>query len=174
MGTVKKKFHSSIDVKNDMLKFRPTLVQDLDKVLSIERDPDNINWIFPYSKERHLQVLENSDEYHYIIEDESGIIGFIILAETEKEHNSIEFRRIAIQVKGKGYGRQTMRWVKQWAFNTKDAYRLWLDVFPENLRALNLYRSEGFKEEGMKRESIHSESGRRSQIIMSMLSHEYL
>ena len=156
-----------------MLSFRPTTPADLEKIVIIERDPDNINWIFPYTLERHRQVVESDDEYHFVVEEREKIIGFIILAATEKEHDSIEFRRIAITAKGKGYGREAIKWIKKWAFETKSAHRLWLDVFPDNQRARKLYKSEGFREEGMKRESILSASGRRSQIILSILRHEY-
>jgi RimJ/RimL family protein N-acetyltransferase len=155
------------------LNIRPTLISDLREVLAIEHHPENIHWICPYSLDRHQQVLNNNDEFHFVIEVHNNIIGFIILAITPKEDDSIEFRRIALSDKGKGIGRQVLRWIKSWAFQEKKAHRLWLDVFTDNARALHLYKSEGFVREGIKRESLNSAKGRRSQIFMSILRDEF-
>ncbi|NNF34715.1 MAG: GNAT family N-acetyltransferase [Saprospiraceae bacterium] len=151
----------------------PTELTDLKVIQSIESHPENIHWICPYSRERHIEVLNRADEYHFKVIKEEQIIGFIILADTEKEDDSIEFRRIALMEKGKGYGRWVLNWIKEWSFKHRKAHRLWLDVFEDNHRAYNLYQSEGFKEEGRKRESLSGTNGRRSQIFMSILSWEY-
>ncbi len=156
-----------------MLTFRNTSPEDLDMVLSIEQDEDNIRWICAYSRVRHLQVIESKHEFHFVIESEGIIVGFIILSITEKEHDSIEFRRIAIKDKGLGIGRKTVQWIKEWAFKKMGAHRLWLDVFTDNDRARSLYLSEGFVAEGVRRESYLTDGQRRSQMIMSILQQEY-
>ena len=155
------------------LKILPTEITDLNEILTIESHPENVHWICPYTRERHVQVINRPDEHHFKVVKGDLIIGFIILADTEKEDDSIEFRRIALTEKGKGIGRWILKWVKEWAFESKKAYRLWLDVFDDNQRAFHLYTSEGFKEEGRKRESLRGATGRRSQIFMSILSSEY-
>ena len=157
-----------------MLIFRNTIPEELDIVLKIEQDKDNIRWICPYSRERHLQVIKSEHEFHYVIEREEKIVGFIILAKTEKEHDSIEFRRIVIKDKSCGIGRKTVQWIKKWAFEKMEAHRLWLDVFTDNERAKSLYLSEGFVNEGVRRESYLTGQHRRSQMIMSMLKQEYI
>lgn len=157
-----------------MLKILPTEFDDLDEVLFIESHPENVNWICSYKLERHIEVINRSDEYHFKVMIDGHIIGFIILADTEKEDDSIEFRRIALMEKGKGYGKWVLDWIKDWSFKQHKAHRLWLDVFDDNERAYHLYQSVGFKEEGRKRESLSGSNGRRSQIIMSILSYEYL
>ena len=43
-----------------------------------------------------------------------------------------------------------------------------------NLRAQALYRSEGFIEEGRLRESVRTDDGYDSLVVMAMLEHEYL
>jgi diamine N-acetyltransferase len=42
-----------------------------------------------------------------------------------------------------------------------------------NTRALALYRSEGFVEEGRLRDSVKTEDGYDSLVVMSMLESEY-
>ncbi|MGZ5186135.1 MAG: GNAT family N-acetyltransferase, partial [Caldimonas sp.] len=52
-------------------------------------------------------------------------------------------------------------------------HRFWLDVKERNERALALYRDEGFVEEGRLRESVRSDAGYESLIVMSMLRGEH-
>ena len=59
------------------------------------------------------------------------------------------------------------------AFRDLGAHRFWLDVKSANARALSLYRSEGFVEEGRLRESVRSGGGYDSLIVMSLLEPEY-
>jgi RimJ/RimL family protein N-acetyltransferase len=59
------------------------------------------------------------------------------------------------------------------AFRDLSAHRFWLDVKTLNERAYQLYRSEGFVEEGRLRESVRAGDGYDSLIVMSMLDREY-
>ncbi len=72
-----------------------------------------------------------------------------------------------------GYGRICVRLLAQMAFRDLGAHRFWLDVKSANTRALALYRSEGFVEEGRLRESVRSGAGFDSLIVMSLLEPEY-
>ena len=69
-----------------------------------------------------------------------------------------------------------MRLLQQMAFRDLKAHRFWLDVKSLNTRALALYASEGYVEEGRLRESVRAvstESGYDSLVVMSMLDREY-
>jgi RimJ/RimL family protein N-acetyltransferase len=63
------------------------------------------------------------------------------------------------------------------AFRDLHAHRFWLDVKQLNTRALALYASEGFVEEGRLRESVRvsidGADGYDSLVVMSMLDREY-
>jgi RimJ/RimL family protein N-acetyltransferase len=63
------------------------------------------------------------------------------------------------------------------AFTDLHAHRFWLDVKSLNERALSLYRSEGFVDEGRLRESVRlmapGADGYDSLIVMSMLDREF-
>ncbi len=72
-----------------------------------------------------------------------------------------------------GYGREAIRLVQQYAFDTLTFHRLWLDVFTNNKRALKLYKSEGFKIEGVHRQAVRHESGFVDVRVMSVLRGEY-
>ena len=153
------------------LTFQPTRIADLDGIITLEQDPDNKSYICPYSLSRHQQVIQREDEHHIKVTDqENKLVGFMILANTEKETSTIELRRIVIQDKGKGYGRQCMEWVKTFAFNELGAHRLWLDVFTDNRRACHLYESVGFQYEGTKRETVFENGNWKDQHIYSIIN----
>ena len=78
---------------------------------------------------------------------------------------------------GQGLGRACVRLLKRMAFRDLHAHRFWLDVKQLNVRALALYASEGFVEEGRLRESVRvtidGADGYDSLIVMSLLDREY-
>ena len=78
---------------------------------------------------------------------------------------------------GHGLGRACVRLLKRMAFRDLTAHRFWLDVKALNTRALALYASEGFVEEGRLRESVRvsvdGADGYDSLIVMSMLDREF-
>lgn len=79
------------------MKIEHTLKSELTKILEMEKDFENQEFIEPYNLERHKEVIQKKDEEHLSIFDESSKwIGFIILAGLINENKSIEFKRIVI------------------------------------------------------------------------------
>jgi diamine N-acetyltransferase len=164
-----------------MLKLRPTMRSDLDYVSALENDSRNLPFITPWERTQHEGAVRIPDFRHFIVEAgvaDGGRDGFVILQGCRNPHKSVELKRLVLQAKGHGLGRQCVRLLKQMAFRDLHAHRFWLDVKSLNTRALALYQSEGFTEEGRLRESvrIHSEGadGYDSLVVMSMLDREYL
>lgn len=152
-----------------------TSEDDLDFVLSAEQSPENSAFVSMWTREQHLGALTSEDMSHLIIKNsaDGGRVGYIILAGLADTNQSIEFRRIVVTEKGKGYGREALRLVKRLAFEELKAHRLWLDVKEHNVRARHLYESEGFVADGVLRECIKAEVGFESLVLMSILSSEY-
>jgi RimJ/RimL family protein N-acetyltransferase len=118
-------------------------------------------------------VLGDPDIAHRVAEDDAqNPVGFVILAGLVNESASIEFRRIVVVRKGRGFGRSIVRAVKELCFNELQAHRLWLDVKAHNDRARSLYKSENFSEEGLLRECIRGPLGFESLVVMALLHHE--
>jgi len=157
------------------IRLRPTMLSDLDFVGSVEDDPANRPFITPWERVQHEGAVRFPDFRHFIIEagDAYPSAGFVILQGCRNPHASVELKRIVLQPKGMGYGRVCVRLLAQMAFRDLGAHRFWLDVKSANTRALALYRSEGFVEEGRLRESVRSGAGFDSLIVMSMLRPEY-
>ena len=163
----------------ERLRLRPTMLSDLDYVISVETDQQNLPFITPWERMQHEGAVRFPDFRHFIIEAgaDGERAGFVILQGCRNPHRSVELKRIVLQPKGKGLGRACVRLLKQMAFRDLHAHRFWLDVKQANARALALYASEGFIEEGRLRESVRISSdgadGYDSLIVMSMLDREY-
>ena len=157
------------------VRLRPTMLSDLDFVQSVENDPANRPFITPWERVQHEGAIRIPDFRHFIAEAGEGwpSAGFVILQGCRNPHAAVELKRIVIQPKGLGYGRALVRLLAEMAFRDLGAHRFWLDVKSANTRALALYRSEGFVEEGRLRESVRSGAGWDSLIVMSLLEPEH-
>jgi len=157
------------------LRLRPTMLSDLDFVISVEQDAQNLPFITPWERIQHEGAVRFPDFRHFIVEAGADYhsAGFVILQGCRNPHHSVELKRIVLQSKGQGLGRACVRLLAQMAFRDLGAHRFWLDVKSLNTRALALYRSEGFVEEGRLRESVKTSDGYDSLIVMSMLASEH-
>ena len=161
------------------LRLRPTMLSDLDFVVTVETDARNLPFITPWERTQHEAAVRIPDFRHFIVEagPEYERAGFVILQGCRNPHRSVELKRIVLQPKGQGLGRSCVRFLKRMAFRDLKAHRFWLDVKALNTRALALYASEGFVEEGRLRESVRvsvdGADGYDSLIVMSMLDREF-
>lgn len=162
------------------VRLRPTMLSDLDWVVSVEHDAANLPFITPWERTQHEGAIRFPDSRHFIVEagDEWARAGFVILQGCRNPQRSVELKRLVLQpaVHGRGFGRASVRLLEQMAFRDLKAHRFWLDVKSLDTRALALYASEGFVEEGRLRESVravNTESGFDSLVVMSMLDREY-
>jgi len=156
------------------LKLRPTTENDLPLVFETERRAANERFVSSQTIAEHEAYLADSDIRHLIVETPEKAVGYAILAGLRDEHENIEFRRIVIAEKGKGYGRQALRLIKKQVFEDLKAHRLWLDVKDFNERARRLYESENFRTEGVWRECLKGKNGRESLVFMSISRSEFI
>lgn len=161
------------------VRLRPTLLSDLDFVIQVETDSRNLPFITPWERTQHEGAVRFPDFRHFIVEAGEGFepTGFVILQGCRNPHRSVELKRIVLQDKGHGFGRACVRQLKRMAFRDLKAHRFWLDVKGLNVRALALYASEGFVEEGRLRESVRvsidGADGYDCLVVMSMLDREF-
>ena len=155
------------------------MLSDLDFVIGVENDQRNLPFITPWNRTQHEGAVRIPDFRHFIVEAgaEDSRDGFVILQGCRNPHRSVELKRVVLQSKGQGLGRECVRLLKRMAFRDLHAHRFWLDVKQLNTRALALYASEGFVEEGRLRESVRISSdtadGYDSLVVMSLLDREY-
>lgn len=152
---------------------RTAVEEDLAFLIEIEKRFHNEGFIGHDTREAHVSRMGEVDSMYLIFEQDGRAIGYAILRGLESPHNSIELKRIAVAEPGLGVGRAALETVLGIAFGELRAHRLWLDVFVDNERARRAYRSLGFVEEGVQRESSLRRGSYRSQVLMSMLEPEY-
>lgn len=160
-------------IEDNRIVLNYTKIRDLDTVMEIEKE--NSNFVYLWSKEKHIQTINDNNWLHAVIRCKQldQIIGYVLLDGIGSEHETMELTRIALDKKDGGFGRKTIRLIKKLCFETYGCHRLWLDVFDHNERAIHLYKSEGFFEEGIMRECRKNNEKRCSMRIMSILKDEY-
>jgi len=75
--------------------------------------------------------------------------------------------------RGRGYGRQAMTILLDFGFGTVNLHKIHLKVFTRNERAIALYRSLGFVEEGILRHEVYRHGEYLDQMVMSLLEDEW-
>ena len=162
-------------VRNERIGFRPATEDDIPHIIEMEKDDANSPYIRCWTREKHLAAIEDTNIAQVMVEtvDTHTIVGFVILIGLKDADRNLEFKRIAIKDKGRGYGRDAVQLIKKFAFEKAGVHRLWLEVIEYNDRARQLYESEGFVFEGTHRKSMKVGDKYFSLHVMSILEGEY-
>ena len=126
------------------MEIRNTLENELELFQRFEAEEDTKEYIIPYTMEKHIEEFNKAGIVYKTILNESKIIGFIIL-NLEEDGKSVEFRRIVINEKGKGFGMMAIKYLD---YIVKEEYisnRIWLDVYSHNKRGIHIYEKCGYK-----------------------------
>lgn len=126
------------------MKIQDSKLEELYLFQRFETAEDTNCFIIPYTIERHLEEFFKPDIYYKTIFIEDKIIGFIILR-FEKDRESVEFRRIVINEKGRGFGIMAIQILDEIVKKKYKRNRIWLDVFAHNKRGIHVYEKCGYK-----------------------------
>lgn len=164
------------------------LPEDIPPIIQMEEDPLNRDFLWIGTPEEHLAEIEDPEHILLLFwEREQPLAPFsspssfspsappvgYALIHLNREKDIFELRRIAIQKKNQGLGREAMKGLFDFAFRQCGTNRFWLDAFPDNLAGIHLYESLGMHRDGVLRQSDKGEHGYRDQIIYSLLREEY-
>ena len=161
--------------KTDRLYLIEAIESDIDMIMEIENHKDNRDFIWQGTYEQHLSEI--NDDNHLLLKfektEDRGIAGYCLIG-LDRHSERFELRRIAITEKGKGYGREAIKALMDYAFTELGMNKFWLDVYPDNKVGIALYESLGLKKEGVLRQNYKSERGYLDQVVYSMLRSEYI
>jgi diamine N-acetyltransferase len=158
--------------QTEKIRLDLTHTDHLSEIIRIEKS--NAEFVGLYDVNQHKAIIEGDDTMHLsVLKTDNSFAGYIILAGLTNPNNSIEFRRIVMSEKGKGYGRDALKLTVKYCFEDLKAHRIWLDVFEDNIRAIGLYKSQGFSIEGILRDSVKQNDKYRSLYLMSILRTDY-
>ncbi|MEC5425841.1 GNAT family protein [Virgibacillus sp. C22-A2] len=122
-------------------------------------------------------ILGSNSSKSYIIHDNDSekAIGITSLINIDQKNRNAECI-IDIGKKdywGRGYGKEALKLLLDYAFLEMNLHRVSLRVFSFNERAISLYSRIGFKNEGVSRQSLFRNGSWHDIVHMGILQHEY-
>jgi RimJ/RimL family protein N-acetyltransferase len=127
-----------------------------------------------WSEPQHSAALADGRHAYFIGSRSGAPVGFAILRDWASSERTTLLKRIAVSQPGHGIGRALLARVVDVAFAETDIWRLWLGVFPDNVRARRAYQAVGFREEGVARGSAFFGGAHRDELVMAMLRPDWL
>lgn len=122
---------------------------------------------------QHRAALGDGRYAYFVGLDGTTPIGFAIVRDWDASDRVTLVKRIAVSAPGGGHGRALLSKVVDTVFEQTDARRLWLGVFPDNLRARRTYEALGFLAEGVARGSAFFGGIYRDELVMALLRPEW-
>lgn len=161
-------------IKTDRLNILEATSADIDEIIALEEHKDNRDFLWIGTREEHQEEIEDPNHLLLIFKEksENKTVGYALIR-LNKKSEVFELRRIAISDKRKGYGREAMEALFNYAFRELNINRFWLDVYPDNVFGIKLYESLGMHRDGVLRQNYKAERGYLDQIIYSMLKQEF-
>lgn len=128
-----------------MVSLRKSVQNEVPAFVEFEQREDTAKHIILYSEEKHQREMVKDNVLYLSIYTGDNLAGFIILA-TEDAYRNVEFRRIVVGTKGRGYGQRAISAMESYCASTFCTKRIWLDVFRSNFRGRHIYAKLGYKE----------------------------
>ncbi len=106
--------------------------------------------------------------------EDSGPMGLVLLTDIDARTASAQLNIVIGEAEqwGKGYGREAVGTLLNYAFQQMNLHRVWLRVAEYNQRAIRCYAACGFQTEGRMREDHFHKGGYRDSFLMSILREE--
>jgi len=153
---------------------RPADPADIPFIMETERRDGYAHLVGRWEEQQHQAEFAKPGSAYLIGEVNGAPNGFVILRDQDDPFGNVLLKRIAVKEPGRGFGQALLRLTMAWVFSHETPHRLWLDVFVHNERARHVYRSVGFREDGVLREAYARPDGTRvSQVLMSILRPEW-
>ncbi|MDB5525966.1 MAG: acetyltransferase family protein [Rhizobium sp.] len=148
---------------------------DIPMIMEMERRPGYDLFVGRWDDAQHLRNISKSG-YLYLVHDGSeGLpIAFAALSGLGHRDGDVLINRMIVRTPGTGTGKLFLRAIMSLAFEGAPTYRLWLRVLPDNLRALHVYRTQGFRDERVvPNGGVRSDGVRVDLLLMSILREDW-
>ena len=128
-----------------MIEVREAQAEELMDFQQMDRDHDTREHITHYSLADHRREFARAEITYLSIREDTRQIGYFILA-ADTDAGSVEFRRIVIAEKGRGYGQAAIAAMEAYCVERWRCERIWLDVYETNPRGRHIYRKLGYRQ----------------------------
>lgn len=165
--------------KGERVTLRATTREDMHRQWEFENDPEMWFWDGGTPRPTTMEAVfahfdQNKDtgsDVEFAIEADGKYIGHCGLHSFEDAARHCE---LSVEIGdreywGKGYGRETVAMLLDYAFKHRNMTRVWLQTHSENERAIRCYRACGFVEEGRLRQHIWIDGRYVDRVIMGVL-----
>jgi diamine N-acetyltransferase len=166
-------------LKGEKVTLRAIEREDLKRLHELERDVEltmlgGDEWqptpLAKFEKDFDKR-LDEEEHARFVIEADGKIIGGCGLHHRNRRQGTSQFG-IGIydrEYVGKGYGRDAINVLLDWAFRIQNYRRIWLETLAVNERALRSYRACGFVEEGRLRDHAYFDGAYVDVVLMGLL-----
>jgi RimJ/RimL family protein N-acetyltransferase len=142
-------------------------------IMATERTAGFEQLVGRWEETQHRSALADGRHAYFVGYDGSEPIGFAILRDWASRERVTLVKRIAVSRPGIGHGRTLLAKAVDVLFKETDAWRVWLGVFPENIRARRAYEAVGFRPEGIARGCAFFGGVYRDELVMALLRPEW-
>ena len=153
--------------KTKRLSFVLANESDIPYIMSLEQHPENRKFVVQGTLDEHTMEIANEDYIVGLVREGYDKIGYM-LCKVDLPNSSFELRRLIIQSKGQGYGKEAIIGLIDYAIHKRSFHRFWLDVYEDNVTGINLYKSIGMKLDGILEKSYKRDNEFVSQHIYSI------
>lgn len=144
---------------NSLYMIRKMTLQDLNQVMIIEAE----SFTLPWSRQSYENELQNQYANYLVVdfEGEIGAYGGIWVIFDEAHITNVA---VARRFRQNGWGKSLMLELEKTA-RTKGAVRIFLEVRPSNMPALDMYQGLGFQVTGLRKE--YYSDNREDALVMT-------
>jgi RimJ/RimL family protein N-acetyltransferase len=114
-----------------------------------------------------------SEKVEFAIEADGRYIGRCGLYSIDRTTRHAELGIGDREYWGRGYGREAVGLLLDYAFRLRNLRRVWLEVHADNERGIRAYKSCGFVEEGRMREHVWLGGRYVDNVVMGVLREEW-
>lgn len=155
---------------------------DLDSLEKWENNPDSweiSNRLVPYSRhflekyldQAHLDIYE-ARQFRYVIEtiEEKKAVGAIDLHDYDPIHDRAGVGILIVEEdRNKGYAREALTLLKEWAFEHVFMHQLHCEIHIDNHKSIKLFESCGFEKVGVLKHWTRTKRGFKDVILLQCL-----
>ena len=132
-------------------------------------EPQHAEWLAAITSQRDVAI------FGIRTVESDTLVGSCQLHSINPIHRSAELQiRIgATEARGRGYGKSAVRLLLKFGFTDLNLHRVFVHVFANNLVAIRVYESAGFRVEGTLREAAFIDGKYVDVMVMGILESEY-
>lgn len=169
-----------------MIRIRPAELKDAENLYRWRLDEEVAYWasgnygdaLFALHEVEEMirgQGAQSNTRWFIINKEEKQPIGFLAFRNFDRITQSVSLSLFIGEKEewGKGYGTEALQKFLYFLFTSYNLNRVELTTFPENERALRLYKKCGFVIEGRLRKAFWTSKGLRDKIVMGLLYEDW-